>query len=137
MSTRLPWAEDLDRHIKDWLFLLLRFAVTRTPDDRATVMATAAALDSLARRDPPSFGFFVRASGQVCDAILQNCDDAARQLLRKHAACIDDQRLRAAFLASLGLDEPPLHRRHRPRATWREREDLWRGLPKRTSQRRT
>lgn len=136
MSAHIPWAENLERQVRDWLFLLLRFAVTRDPNDRATVMASAVALDTPACTGPSSFDFFVRTSTHVCDAILQNRDDTARQLLRRHAACIDDPRLRAAFLASLGFDEAP-QRQQRRRAMWRERDDLWRGLPKRSSQRQT
>lgn len=136
MSAHIPWTDNLERQVRDWLFLLLRFAVTRDPNDRAAVMASAVALDSPGSARPSSFGFFVRTSTQVCDAILQNRDDTARQLLRKHAACIDDPRLRAAFLASLGLDETPQRQKPR-RAMWRERDDLWRGLPKRPLLRRT
>ena len=135
MSAHFQRVEDLDRHVKDWLFLLLRFAITRDANDRAAVMQTAAVLDALARGDPSPFGFFTRTSDQVCEAISQCQNEVARQTLRKHAASIDDPRLRAAFLASLGLDDPPAQRQHRRRAQWRERDDLWRGLPKRSSQR--
>lgn len=136
MSAQLPWPENTEHHVRDWLLLLLRFAITREAEDRATVMAYAAALDSPACTGPSSFGFFARTSTQICDAILQSHEDSARQLLRKHATAIDDPRLRTAFLASLGLDEVS-QRQQRRQAMWRERDDLWRGLPKRSTQRRT
>jgi hypothetical protein len=137
MSVQVPSLEDADRRVRDWLFLLLRFAITRDPGDRAAVMDTATALDRATRRTPSSFSFFVRTSGRLCDAILQNHDIPAQQLLRGHAAGIHEPRLRAAFLASVGLNDPAVQTPPRRRALWRDRDDLWRGLPKRPGHRLT
>jgi hypothetical protein len=39
-----------DRKVREWLLLLLRFAVTREPPDRAAALAVAEELDSLGMR---------------------------------------------------------------------------------------
>jgi hypothetical protein len=88
--------------VREWLLLLLRFAVTRSEADRSEVLALAQDLDSIG---PPqteaAFGFFLRRSREVCEAILTNGRDSTA--LRAHAARIDDPRLRRAFAAAVDL----------------------------------
>jgi hypothetical protein len=101
-----------DRKVREWLLLLLRFAVTREPSDRAAALAVAEELDSLGmRRKRMAPSFFLRTSSEVCEAILaagdgHNVDDENdRAVLRRHVARIDDPRLSRAFEAAVGLLE--------------------------------
>src|SRR5580704_13552891 len=99
-----------DRKVRDWLLLLLSFAVTREPADLAAALAVADELDSLGvRRKRRAPSFFLRTSNEVCEAILavgdghdvSDGDDNA--VLRRHVARIEDPRLRRAFEAAVGL----------------------------------
>jgi hypothetical protein len=99
-----------DRKVREWLLLLLRFAVTREPADSAAALAVADELDSLGvRRKRRAPSFFLRTSNEVCEAILavgdghdvSDGDDNA--VLRRHVARIEDPRLRRAFEAAVGL----------------------------------
>jgi hypothetical protein len=99
-----------DRKVRDWLLLLLSFAVTREPADLAAALAVADELDSLGvRRKRRAPSFFLRTSNEVCEAILAagdghdvtDGDDNA--VLRRHVARIEDPRLRRAFEAAVGL----------------------------------
>jgi hypothetical protein len=106
-----------DRKVREWLLLLLCFAVTQEPSDRSAALAVADELDSLGmqrKRTAPSF--FLRTSNEVCEAILtagdgHDVDDGHDgAVLRRHVARIDDPRLRRAFRAAVGLpktSEPP------------------------------
>jgi hypothetical protein len=117
------------RRLHEWLFLLLRFAVTRDPTDRAAALAMADELDSLGMRwRPAAPRFFLTASQEVCDAILAS-GDWRTAALRKHAARIEHVRLRRAFLAAIDI---PL-RSNAPEETMQRasREHLWLGLAKR------
>lgn len=124
---------DLDdvcrRRLHEWLFLLLRFAISRDPSDRSKALAMADELDSLGMRwRPAAPRFFLTTSKEVCDAIVTS-GDWRRAALRKHAARIEHVRLRRAFLAAidipLGSDAPE---EAKPRSA---REHLWLGLAKR------
>src|ERR1700730_1980076 len=86
-----------DRKGREWLLLLLRFAVTREPSDRAAALAVADELDSLGmRRTQTVPSFFVRTSNEVCEAILaaggrHDVDDGHDgAVLRRHVARFDD-----------------------------------------------
>jgi hypothetical protein len=115
-----------DRKVREWLLLLLRFAVTRKPSDQSAVLAAADELDNVALRwRPTAPRFFVRTSHEVCHAILaigdivEGLDESA--VLRNHVARIDDPRLRRAFQAAVGLQlAAQLHqqgaKRKRPKA---------------------
>jgi hypothetical protein len=106
-----------DRKVREWLLLLLRFAVTREPSDRSATLAVAEELDSLGmRRKRTAPSFFLRTSNEICEAILavgdgHDVDDGHEgAVLRRHVARIDDPRLRRAFQAAVGLpktSEPP------------------------------
>jgi hypothetical protein len=101
-----------DRRIKEWLLLLLRFAVTREPSDRTAVLAMADELDALGvqgRRR--AFRFFLKTSVEVCKAIIEAGDghNTNNVVLRTHALRIGDPRLKQAFRAAVGLRAiPPL-----------------------------
>ncbi len=120
-----------DRKVQEWLLLLLRFAVTRDPGDRAAALAMADELDSLGGRwDRTAPRFFLRTSNEICAAILAVGDGHNNAVLRRHAARIDDPRLKQAFQAAVGLrprSEPP---QQSTKGKGRKNRDLWDGLPK-------
>jgi hypothetical protein len=92
--------------LREWLLLLLRFAITHEPSDRSTVLSIAYELDAARRRSGPStLRFFVRTSGEVCDAILRPGEERAAAVLGTHIARIDDRRLKAAFAAAVNLQQ--------------------------------
>jgi hypothetical protein len=115
-----------ERRLREWLLLLLRFAVTRDPADRFAALAMAEELDSLgARWRPAAPRFFEKTSIDVCDAIAAG-EDSHSPVLRRHLGRIDDPRLRRAFAAAVG---GPIARRPRSRKpTRRMNQDLWKGL---------
>jgi hypothetical protein len=95
-----------DRKVREWLLLLLTFAVTREPTDHSAALAAADELDSLGvrwQRTAPRF--FLRTSNEVCEAILAASDGNNNAVLRRHVARIDEPRLRRAFRAAVGLQE--------------------------------
>jgi hypothetical protein len=92
-----------DRQVREWLLLLLRFAITREQSDRSAVLAMADELDSLgARWRPNAPQFFHKTSREVCNAILQVAEGHSHPVLLKHCLRIDDPRLRRAFRAATG-----------------------------------
>src|SRR5262245_51646790 len=93
-----------DRKVRDWLLLLLRFAVTRDPTDQLAVLALADEFDAVGLRwRPATPTFFARTSCEVCDAILADSNRHNDAILQRHAARIVDPRLRRAFRAAVGL----------------------------------
>src|SRR5687767_13477966 len=91
-----------DRKVRQWLLLLLRFAISRELSDRSSALAMADELDSLGARWRPSApGFFLRTSEQVCQAILMVGDGHNNAALLAHIARIEDPRLRRAFRAAV------------------------------------
>jgi hypothetical protein len=112
--------------IREWLLLLLRFAITRDPSDQAAVLFVANEIDSLGpRRTQSAPSFFRRTSSEVCEAILTRDDPSRRAILTKHLARIDDLRLRRAFQAAIGLEDRP------PQAFPESKpQELWAGLPR-------
>jgi hypothetical protein len=120
-----------DRKVREWLLLLLRFAVTREPSDHSAVLVMADKLDSLggsSRQAGPTF--FLRTSEAVCEAIGTAGDPHSNDVLRRHIARIDDRRLRQAFRAAIDLQEVPLPQQRGDKSLARKYPDLWRGLPK-------
>jgi phytoene dehydrogenase-like protein len=116
-----------DRKVRDWLLLLLRFAITRELADRSAVLAAADELDALGLRwRPANPSFFLRTSREVCDAILATRDRNDNEVLRTHVARIDDPRLRRAFRAAVGLQETVERPLRAP--TTNRRSELWKGL---------
>jgi hypothetical protein len=117
-----------DRKIREWLLLLLRFAVTRKPSDQSAVLAAADELDNLALRSKPTAPrFFVRTSHEVCNAILTIADMHDNPVLRNHVARIDDPRLRRAFEAAVGL-QPAAELQQKRQA--QKAQNARKGLPK-------
>jgi hypothetical protein len=118
-----------DRKLSDWLLLLLRFAVTRDPTDQMAVLALADEIDAVGLRwRPGAPSFFARTSREVCEAILAGSDRHNDAVLQRHAARIDDPRLRRAFRAAAGLHPTSELQRHAAKSH-PPNEDLWRGLP--------
>jgi hypothetical protein len=114
-----------DRKLQDWLLVLLRFAVTQDPSDQLAVLALADEIDAVGlgwRPGGPTF--FTRTSHEVCEAIVAGSNRHSDATLQKHAARIDDPRLRRAFRAAVGLQPTSELRQQSMRDT-----DLFRGLP--------
>lgn len=125
--TPTPKATREELHkIADWLFAILRFAVTREQTDRASVIIAARQLDRPgASFREMQFGFFVRTSIEFCDAIVSDDHFERRASLRRQMEAIEDARLRRAFEIVLEIDQaetPP----RRPLS--RSPEDLFKGL---------
>ena len=88
--------------IREWLLLLLRFAITWDPKHEAAVFAMADEIDALGLRWRPSApSFFRRTSSEVCKMITALDDPRRATILKKHIARIDDPRLRRAFQAAV------------------------------------
>jgi len=119
-------AEWRTAQIREWLLLLLRFAITHDPGDQAAVLAVAGEIDSLGpRRTQSAPSFFRRTSSEVCQAITTRDDPKRNAVLAKHLARIDDLRLRRAFQAAIGIDDRP------PQVSSEsKRRELWAGLPR-------
>ena len=116
------------RSIESWLFVILRFAITRQTIDRAAVMALAKEMDRLSeRRVRREFTFFVRTSKEICDLISnrERLDDVAA--LRRHLSRITNDRIRRALEAVLEIERLPA--KSAKLRNWRLRGGLWRGLP--------
>ena len=111
--------------IRDWLLLLLRFAITRDPKDEAAVFAMADEIDALGLHWRPSEpGFFLRTSREVCMAIAEPASPRRTAILRKHGRRIDDPRLRHTFQAAVSLHPSAV----RSKRIGLKRSDLWKGL---------
>jgi len=112
------------RQVREWLLLLLRFAVTCDPKDRSATLALADEIDArgLAWR-PSAPSFFRRTSSDVCKAIAALDDPKSAAILKRHLARIDDPALRRAFRAAVNFDE-------RIAASQRTPRNLWLGLPR-------
>jgi hypothetical protein len=126
--------------IREWLLLLLRFAITCDPKDQAAAFAVADELDALGHQWRPSApSFFRRTSSEVCKMIIALDDPRRITILKKHIARIDDPRLRRAFQVRSVLSEnPPLPI---PRKTgeicgpvWKGNRSLLRRSPQRWAQ---
>ena len=115
-----------DRKIREWLLLLLRFAVTRERADRSAVLALADELDAIGSWwRPAAPSFFRRTSREVCAAIDTAGSAPSAVVLHRHHARIDDPRLRQAFAAAVGLNLLPQRRVTKSK---RKHPDLWKGL---------
>ena len=119
-----------DRKVREWLLLLLTFAVTRDPTDHSAALAAADEPDSLGvrwQRTAPRF--FLRKSNEVCEAILAASDGNNNAVLRRHVARIDEPRLRRAFRAAVGLQETSDVRQEVAQSKRRKDPGLCKGLP--------
>ncbi len=98
-------AEDWrERKLREWLFLLLRFAVTRNVADQTAASAMADELDAIGLRGVAGPGFFSRTTDELCAAIVSEDNPARSAVLKRHLARIDNPRLRRAFRAAADLD---------------------------------
>src|SRR6266478_1432875 len=80
--------------IREWLLLLLRFAITCDPKDPAAACSMADEIDALGHQWRPSApSFFRRTSDEVCAAITALDDPKRITILKKHIARIDDRGL--------------------------------------------
>jgi hypothetical protein len=110
--------------IREWLLLLLRFAITCDPKDQAAAFAVADELDALGHQWRPSApSFFRRTSSEVCKMIIALDDPRRITILKKHIARIDDPRLRRAFQAAVGIE-----RKSASADSKKNGRDLWTGL---------
>jgi len=119
-----------ERKIREWLLLLLLFAVTLEPTDQAAALAAADELDALGvrwKRTAPSF--FVKTSVEVSNAIITVSEGSSHAVLRRHLARLDDPRLRRAFRAAVGLQETSDVQQEIAQSKRRKNPDLWKGLP--------
>lgn len=110
--------------IREWLLLLLRFAITRDPNDEAAALAMADEIDAIGQGWRPSApSFFGRTSDEVCKAIATPDDPKRAAILKNHIARIDDARLQRAFKAAV---EPV----GSSFVSTKKQRDLWAGLRK-------
>jgi hypothetical protein len=100
------------QNVDDWLFALLRFAVTKEPADRALAVAIAQEMDQRGLLAGARFSFFTRTSGTFCNDAAEGHDPKKLASLRGFIKRIDDRRLRRAFEAILqiGRSKPSSHK---------------------------
>jgi hypothetical protein len=112
--------------VRAWHLAILRFAVTLDNADRLAVMAIANEIDKLHPRHDgkPAFEFFRRISAQLCATVLEP-DELSFTILQKHQARIDDDRIKRAFAAATGADQPKVFSVSKP---IKRDNSLWRGL---------
>jgi hypothetical protein len=117
--------------VRQWLFALLRFALTLEPTDRALVIDLAAAMDGFSAPGVHAgFTFFVRTSIQICNAIGAKDHAQSTATLRGFLRNIDDLPLRRSFEAALAIKPPPPNRLS---VSYANRQNLWQGLPARSA----
>jgi hypothetical protein len=110
------------RQVREWLLLLLRFAITTDPKDLSATLALADEIDARGVQWRPSApSFFRRSTNDVCKAITALDDPKRAAILKRHLARIDSPVLRRAFRAAVNFDEQTVPSKGKPR-------DLWLGL---------
>jgi hypothetical protein len=122
--------DDLDDVVMDWLFLVLRYAISREARDRLAVVDLAGKMDMLGEeRDREAFRFFRNHSARLCTAIAAPDTPGRRQMLMAHARRIGQPRLRQVFLRTCHLEsrEKALPESGRTNS----RSELWKGLQRR------
>jgi hypothetical protein len=107
------------RQVREWLLLLLRFAVTSDPKDRSATLALADEIDARGLQWRPSApSFFRRTTNDVCKAIASLDDPKRAAILKRHLARIDNPALRWAFRAAVNFDERTAPSQRNPRNLW-------------------
>jgi hypothetical protein len=119
-------ADDL---VQDWLFLVLRYALSRGRQDRQAVLELADRMDRLgAETGRDTFRFFRDASARLCDAVVAPDEPRHRLTILAHGRRIDDARIRQAFLLACGLDPKETKRTVAVLRKANSRDALWKGL---------
>ncbi len=96
------------RKVREWLLLLLRFAVTRDSRDLHAACAMADEIDAVGLRSSASApSFFLRATTELCAALAAEEDPERNAVIKRHLTRIEDIRLRRAFRAAAGIDAEP------------------------------
>jgi hypothetical protein len=122
--------DDLDDVVQDWLFLVLRYAVSREARDRQAVLDLAAKMDALGEeRDREAFRFFRSHSERLCIAIAAPDTPDRRQILMAHARRIGQPRLQQAFRRACHLESRKKVFPESGRTN--SRSELWKGLQRR------
>lgn len=120
----------LGEMVQDWLFLVLRYAVSREARDLQAVLEFAGKMDTLGQeRNQGAFRFFRRHSGQLCTAIAAPETPARRQMLTAHARRIGQPQLEQAFLRACRLETRKKALSGFGRTG--NRSELWKGLQSR------
>jgi hypothetical protein len=128
---RLASARDArDDMVRDWLFLVLRYAVSREAQDRRTVLDLAAKMDTLGKeRDREAFRFFRDHSERLCAAIAAPDTLGRRRILLARARMIGQRPLQRAFLLTCRLELR--EKVFSGFGTASDRSGLWKGLQRR------
>lgn len=123
--TGVPDPQDwTTNQVREWLLLLLRFAITQDPKDADAATSAANVIDSLGlERGASAPTFFRRTNDDVCRAIVALDDPKREAVLKEHLKRIDDVRLKAAFRAVLDIEK-----RSSPGVSSNKRRDLWTSL---------
>jgi hypothetical protein len=107
------------RQVREWLLLLLRFAVTTDPKDLSATLALADEIDARGLEWRPSApSFFRRTTNDVCRAITALDDPKRTAILKRHLARIDSPALKRAFRAAVNFDERTAPSQRNPRNLW-------------------
>ena len=108
--------------IREWLLLLLRFAVTRDSQDEATACALADQIDAVGLQSQLTAPtFFRRTTLELCNAVTApEGSPQRRATLARHLSRIDDARLKRAFAAAVDFQKP--------KSVNGKLESLWTGL---------
>jgi hypothetical protein len=108
MPIRRDDAEWRERKLHDWLFAMMRFAVTLEEVDRRAALARAGDLDALgSMRGRATFRYFARTSALVCRAIADSAYADRDAILRRFVDAIGKRHLREVFATALSLDAAP------------------------------
>ena len=119
-----------DHMVQDWLFLVLRYAVSREAWDRQAVLELAAKMDTLGKkRDREAFRFFRSHSEQLCAAIAASDTPGRRRMLVARARRIGQRPLQQAFLLACRLEVREKEFPGSGRTS--RRSELWKGLQRR------
>lgn len=116
--------------VQDWLFLMLRYVVSREIRDREAILELAAKMDTLGKDgEQEAFRFFRSYSERLCAAIAAPDTPGHRETLMAHARRIGQSPQQQAFLLICRLESrenviPGAGRTSR-------RSELWKGLQKR------
>lgn len=115
-SDAQDWAA---RQVREWLLLILRFAVTTDPKDLSATLALADEIDARGLEWRPSApSFFRRTTNDVCRAITALDDPKRAAILKRHLARIESPVLKRAFRAAVNFDEQTAPSQREPRNLW-------------------